>query len=294
VLFRGEANPGKTVSLSMMDNYNRLLRPANFEGTQNTNRDINTLTLRLNFQPAGRSLSGYLHYTDIVDVFEKDSQQFADRWQNSLGVRVNYKWLPMTLLYADVAEGISTGLGSSSTKVTSYPLLAVVGMQTALTANTAFIARVGYTQGFYVNGPDYATVTGGVQLTWRYDALGKISLLYNYDHEDSINANFYRDHLIKAVIEQQKAQFMLFASPELYFREYDGIMAPVVGPPTRDDTIFQLTAGIRYMWRDWAAASLYYVLSDDQTDYRYDVGGGMLDNPSYVRNEVMLGIRASY
>lgn len=291
---RGVVHPGQPLSLMMVETFDRVIRATNFESNIDTNRDINRLWLQLNYQPTGRSIGGSLRYTNTVDVFEQDAFQFSDRTLNSLAARVNWKFLPLTNAYAEVSEGLNTGIGSSSTKVTSYPLLATLGLNTALSVNTTLVARVGYTQGFYTSGPDYQSVVGGAYFEYRYSPLGRIKLLYSYDHEDSINANFYRDHTFQAWIDQRVQPVSLFVSPVLRLREYQGIAAPLMGPPTRDDVIFAAWAGLRYQYRDWLTASLQYRLTIDQTDYRYLAGGMTQPDPSYVRHEILLGVRAAY
>jgi hypothetical protein len=62
---------------------------------------------------------------------------------------------------------------------------------------------------------------------------------------------------------------------------------------TRDDTILGATLGMRYNFRDWIAGTLDYHLEDVQTDFRY-MTDGLILNPSYVRHELMLGVRAAY
>jgi opacity protein-like surface antigen len=295
LVIRGIGNPNHPIFVSFLEHFSRVLRPTNFESDQDTNRDINNFQIRLNYQPVGRSLGGYVYYRHTLDLFEEDAQQFADRFDHALGVRVNYQWLPLTRLYIDISQGIYGGVGSSSTKVSSYPFTGVAGVQTMLSVNTTVNARIGYTQGFYSSGPDFATVTGGVQLGYRYSPLGRVTVLYNYDHQDSINANFYRDHVIAAMFEQQVNPFLVFVRPELHLRHYEGIMLPGVVPssPNRDDTIFAVMAGARYNWRNWLAATLEYHLALDQTDFRYTFMG-IPDDPSYVRHEVMLGVRGAF
>ena len=63
---------------------------------------------------------------------------------------------------------------------------------------------------------------------------------------------------------------------------------------TRDDLIVAVTAGVRYSFRDWIAGTLDYQLAVIQTDFKYNVGGGLVDDPSYVRQELLLGVRAAY
>jgi hypothetical protein len=289
LLLRGIVNPDHPLQFSFQENFNRVIRATNFETRSDTNRDVNTLGLRLNYMPYGRSLNGYAYYQNTIDVFEASSQQFANRLQNLAGVRANWQWLPLTQVFADVSVGYYTGIGSSE-KVNSTPLTAIAGIQTALTLNTTVNAYAGYANGFYASGPSYSGVAAGVLFGYRYSPLGRVTALYSYDHQDSINANFYRDHLFQGSIEHLLVPFILFARPELRLRQYDGTL---MGPSTRNDLIVGATVGMRYSFRDWLAGTLDYQLQAIQTDFQYDADGKTV-NPSYVRHELLVGVRAAY
>jgi hypothetical protein len=291
---RGIVHPGRPLSLLGIETFDRVLRSANFESPVDTNRDINTLTLTLSYAPRGRTISGALIYTNVVDAFEQEEFRVSNRFQNTLALRLNWKFFPLTTAYVHVSEGIYTGLGSESQKVNSYPLNAFAGLNTALTVNTTLVARVGYSNGFYETGPSYSTVTGGAYIDYRYSPLGRIRGLYSYEHADSINANFYRDHVIQAWWEQRLIPVSLFVSPMLRLRQYQGVLGGTPMNTTRDDTIVALAAGVRYDLRDWLTVTGEYRLTSDQTDYRYIINGMPGPDPSYVRNEVYVGARAAY
>lgn len=293
LVVRGIVHPQQPLRFAFQDAYSRLIRPTNFESKGDTNRDINNVSLRLNYVPPGRSLSGYLYYQNTIDVFESSSQQFADRMLNQLGLHLDWEWLPLTSVFADVSGGYNTGIGSSE-KVNSTPLVATAGIATALTLSTTINAHIGYINGFYDSGPSYSSVMGGVLFGYRYSPLGRVTAQYDYSQSDSINANFYSEHLLALTLEQYFAPFVLFARPELRFRQYQGtIVMDVNGSITRDDTILAVTAGMRYNFRGWLAATLDYNLQDDQADFHYMVDRYFVD-PSYVRHELMLGVRAAY
>jgi hypothetical protein len=293
LVLRGIVNPQRPLQFAFQDSYSRLIRANNFESPGSTNRDINALDLRLSYAPIGRSLSGFLYYRNTIDVFEDSDQPFANRFQNQLGLQVGWQWLPLTRVFGDVSIGLDTGLGSSQ-KVNSTPLIAITGIQTVLTLNTTLNAHIGYTNGFYASGPSYSSVEGGLTFGYRYSPLGRVTATYAYDHSDSINANFYRDHLFQLTFEQYFAPFVVFARPELRLREYEGTIVMGTTGTTRDDTILAATVGIRYNFRDWIAGTLDYRLDDVMTDFRYTVAGGQVVDPSYVRHELMLGVRAAY
>jgi hypothetical protein len=178
-------------------------------------------------------------------------------------------------------------------KVSSYPLVAVAGLNTLLTIKTTLNLSAGYTNGFYSSGPSYSAPVLGAQLGYRYSPLGRATLMYTLQYADSINANYYRDHVVRFSLQQLFAPFVVMAQPEVHFRQYNGVTI-VNGPPTRDDLIFALVAGVHYNYRNWLAATLNYRFTTVQTSYRYmPVGGGALDDPSFERHELLLGVRAA-
>ena len=296
-LFRGVINPHRPWQGAVVEDFQRLIRPVNFESGSNADRDINTLKLQTMYAPLGRSLAGTVHYQMVIDAFESDRQQFADRFQNSLGFRLDWQWLPQTRLYLDVGQGVFTGLGSSSAKVTSYPFTALTGIQTLLTPLTTFVARVGYTNGFYSAGPSYSSVLFGAQLGYRYTPAGHLALMYDYLHNDSINANFYRDHAFRLTLEHEWAPFDAFVQAGVILRQYSGLInftPPVMyGGGTRDDTLGEIVVEGRYNFRDWFAASVSYHLLADSTSYTYMIGPDTI-NPGYVRHDLLAGVRIAY
>ncbi|MDQ3339392.1 MAG: hypothetical protein M4D80_29865 [Myxococcota bacterium] len=293
-LLRGTVFPRRTWSFHYLEHFQRLIRSTNFESSQQTNRDINRIQLGLQFAPVGRNISTLLHYQNVIDYFEDDDQQFANRMQHSAGLTVSWRFRPMTVFFVDGTMGYYTGFGSESTKIDSTPLTVSAGVQTLLSLNTSVIARAGYTNGFYDSGPSYSSVMGGVQLGYRYSHTGRITMMYDYTHQDSINANFYRDHTFRVDLEQQFVPLLVHVSPEVRLRQYQGVMGVVGGATsnTRDDVIFAVAAGARYSFRDWFAGVIEYRLSLVDTDFRY-MSGTVIDDPSYVRHEIVVGVRAA-
>lgn len=291
--FRGVVNPRSTWSFYFLENFQRLIRATNFESSDQTNRDINRLQLGLQYAPPGRSLSGLLHFENTIDIFEDSDQRFANRMHSTLGLNVNWRFRPVTVIFADANLGYFDGLGSDSVKVSATPFTIVAGIQTLFTLKTSLIGRIGYTNGFYSSGPSFSNVTGGLQVGYRYRRTGKISALYDYIFQDSINANFFRDHHIGLLLEQQFVPFEIHVRPEVRFRQYEGatLIAPS-GPDVRNDVIFAVAAGARYYFRTSLAAVVEYRFSSVETDYRYMTGSG-IDDPSFARHELVAGVRAA-
>jgi hypothetical protein len=293
---RGLTNPAGRWSFGFDDEFVRLIRAANFETDANTNRDINALTLNLLYHPADSSISGFAYFTNTIDVFERSQQQFANRMLNVFGLHPQWRWLPQTYVYADLSIGYNTGIGSS-VKVSSTPLTTIAGIATLLTLKTTFDVHAGYTNGFYSAGPSYSDPTVGTSIGYRYSPFGRVMLSYDWVYADSVNANFYRDHVIRLWWQQLVVPFAIMVQPEVHFREYQGVSTIVAGAPdTRDDTIISVVAGVSYSFRNWIAAALDYHFTDVATDYRYMCTGmctvPQLD-PSFVRHELLLGLRVA-
>ncbi|MND01483.1 hypothetical protein D3C83_204940 [compost metagenome] len=51
-----------------------------------------------------------------------------------------------------------------------------------------------------------------------------------------------------------------------------------------------MISGASYNFRDWLAATISYRFSMVETDYRY-MSGGLTDDPSYARHEILAGMR---
>lgn len=288
-LLRGTVRPKSTFSFLYLDSFERVLRATNYESTDRTNRDINRLALGLRYAPAGRSIDGILQFSNTIDFFEEKEQRFANRMQNAFGLTVRWRFRPVTVFFAEASQGIYTGLGSESTKVTSFPLTVTTGVQTLLSLKTSVIARIGYTNGFYSEGPSYSNVLGGLQLGYRYSPLGRFTAMYQYGYFDSINANFYRDHAMVFNIEQRFVPFALNIAPAIRLRKYEGVNAVVAGPDTRNDLIVAVNAGAQYFFRNNLAALIEYRFSTVQTNWVSADG----DDPSYIRQEIVAGVRAA-
>jgi len=289
--FRGMVNPTGPWSFGFSENFTRLIRAANFETDANTNRDINTLSLNVLYHPQGRSLAVNVSYNNTLDIFERGEQSFADRWMHRFGIRPMWRWLPETVIYADVSIAMNNGIGDS-TKVSSYPLTAVAGIATLLGAKTTINLEGGYTNGFYSAGPSYSGLTASAQVGYRYSPLGRATAGYRLMYQDSVNANFFRDHVFQLNFEQLFAPFVLMLQPEVHLRQYSGtLVMGTNGEIARNDLIFAVVGGLHYNFRNSIAATLDYSLSVVSTDFRYMAEMGLVDDPGFVRHQLLAGVR---
>jgi len=290
---RATVNPYGPLTLSALEDFERLVRAANFETSVDTNRDINSVDLRLPYHPRDRRYGGYLYFNDTIDVFERSTQQFADRILNTVGIHPTYALLPMTFLYADLSQGFDGGLGNSSTKVSSYPTTVSLGAATLLTPLLTVNATIGYTWLNYASGANADAIIGGIGLGYRYSELGRVYVQYLREYLDSINANFYGEDVIRAWAYQRLGRLVFSVQPEVHFRTYQGtIIASTTGATNRTDDIYAIIAGVSYNLKDQLQIALDYRFTDLSTDFRYMTSGVVID-PSYARHAVLLGFRAA-
>lgn len=291
--FKGMVNPMGRLSFGFDEDFHRLLRAANWETDANTNRIVNRLRLLAYYRPDS-ALSGFLYYDSMIDVFERSEQEFADRWSNRVGIHPQWRFLPKTQAYLDLSWGMVAPLGDTSIKSASYPLVLRAGIGTLLSLKTTLNLDAGYTNGFYSEGPSFSAPVIGVSIGYRYSPLGRISGGYSLVYEDSINANYYRDHVLRATLQHLVVPFVVMLQPEVHFRQYNGVpqaIPTLMGPPTRNDVIFALVGGVHYNFRNRMAATVDYRFSSVVTDYMYQAAGAVQTNPGFVRHELLAGIR---
>lgn len=293
--------PEGTVSFVARERFARDIRPRNFEGAgidSNLNRDINNLMLGLVYQPGGRTIRLGVRYENTIDRFESSDSSFGNRLQHLIGARAQWKLLPITMLSLDASLGFFGALGDGELngvpyKNSSNPLRVEVGIASAITEVTTVRGHVGYGNGFYSSGENFANVIGGVEFGWRYSELGRVRASYEYGFQDSVNANFFRDHAIRLRLDQQLGMIVLDGELSARLRGYRGIPAVIMGPPSRDDTILAAKVRAHYLLRDWLALVGNFLAVSDETDYRYFAVTEM-DDPSYQRLEVSAGVQAAF
>jgi hypothetical protein len=291
----GMVNPMGKIAFGFDDDFYRLIRAANFETDANTNRDINNLRLLLMYKPRGSAINGYLYYQNVLDIFERDEQSFADRMTHRVGLHPQWRFFPQTQAFLDLSIGYTSALDNDSNKVSSYPMILRAGLATLLSVNTTLNLDAGYTNGFYSSGSSYSAPVLGASLGYRYSPFGRVTLGYSWLYEDSINANYYRDHVIRGSIQHVISPIGVMVQPEVHFRQYSGINTAfpnIMGPNTRDDVIFAVIAGVHYNFRSWFLATLNYRFSTVQTDYMYTIDG-QTDDPSFARHELLAGVRVA-
>ena len=287
--------PQGDVSFSLDDQFIRDARPRNFETFGNLNRIYNHFKAGFKVQPGGRTLSVGARYENILDRFESDDSAFANRMNHIVGVRAEWRWLPITKFFLDSSLGFFGALDDSKAgdfQSDSTPLRIQAGVGTALTEFTTVRAHIGYANGFYDQRQNFQNVIGGAEFGYRYTQYGRIRLLFEYDFHDSIQANYFRDYAFMAKLDQQLGLVVLGADADTRLRGYRGIPMEI-GPDSRDDVILHGALRLHYLIREQFAITARLDATSDQTDYTY-AAGASADSPEYFRLEAYLGLSAAF
>ncbi len=291
------AFPQGRLSFVVEEMFQRSTQPRNFESDGSLSRDINRFLLGINGRPGGGALLFGLQYINLVDYFESEQSDFANRIQHTFAARSEWQVWPVTQLSLEASIGIFDQLGSSDgmiTKVASNPLRVKLGAASLLTERTTLRSFIGYAKGFYESGPDYSSPIGGVEAGFRYAPAGRVTLGYSFDFHDSINANFFSDHAIVFGVHQQIRRVLVDATADLRFRKYDGVPMFIDERTERNDTIFSTLLRGRYVLRDWLLFSGTFQYIVDDTNFTYTVGDSEPDDPSFERFEVTAGLTAAF
>ncbi|MCA9674622.1 MAG: hypothetical protein KC464_06265 [Myxococcales bacterium] len=293
--------PQGTFAFSADEHFVRDTRPTNFEqayGNQN-NRIANNLALALRYQPGGGMIAGELRWQNQIDFFEQSTTRFADRMINSLGARGDWRLFPYTRFLAEFNYSFVNGLGDNMLGGTEYkrsaqPIRGGLGVQTVLAELVTFKLHVGWAYASYNGGAAYNAPELGAEFGYQYSPTGRIVAEYAWEHRDSINSDFYRDHRVSGHLDQQfGARLLASARADIRWRTYEGI-SPAIGVASRSDFLAAIGVRASYVLKDTFAIVADYHTAIDQTDFMSIGTGGPGDDPSYIRHEITAGVRAAF
>jgi hypothetical protein len=285
----GGLYPQGTLSVFADETLVRDTRPRNFESLGDLNRWVNQFQFGGHFRPGNGALDFSLRYENVIDYFESDASEFANRMNQLLRGRAEWQWLPITRFFFDASYGFFGPLSDGAVKPGSNPLRLQFGVASLITELTTVRAHIGFGKGFYAAGPDFTNAIFGGEFGYRYSPMGRFTVAYEYDFHDSVNANFYRDHAVVAKVDQQLSLFLLTAGAQVRLRGYRGVFPTLGGDPARDDLIVRMQGRAHYLYRDWLAFT-------GEVDFVSDITGydAMGDDPSYNRFELLVGGVAAF
>jgi hypothetical protein len=295
---RGVLFPKGPHRFTAAETFSRVTRPVNFESSENLDRHINEFSLSYGFFPQERTIDANIAYKNLIDAFV-DGPEFADRFHHTLAVQANWRYLPVTRLFAQVSQSWFTQWGDATLPngeqvgADAYPLRIELGIGTAVTELTTLRLSAGFAAGLYQAGPSYASWIFNAEFGYRYSPLGRFVVTAARDFSDSINANYFLEQKVGAQIQQAIDRVLATVGVDVRLRDYEGVPA-ALGAASRADAIVQFRADARYELRERLAATAGYLLTIDQTNFEQIDGGVVVDDPSYIRHEATVAIHAAF
>jgi hypothetical protein len=291
------ANPGGPLSLVIHDLFFRTDQSPDLEQASTINRDDNRGQLGVRLHLPGTDFDDVLSYENWYETFENTSaaQGYPTRMNQTIALTHNW-WPNDDLTFSGQAShGFygAVGEASEAVKTSSQPDRIVAGfVKYNQSHRLSFRGHVGYAHASYTMGEGYSSPVGGAEARFDWSEtgqVGRVSVLYDYDHFDSFQANFYRDHLVALKLVQQLGFLILDGGPEIRQRFFAGIPMDI-GPPDRSDWVYTARVRLQAVMGDRYVLSAEYRLSDISTDYR---GVGDYD-PSFIENQFTVGVWAAY
>ena len=263
-------------------------------------RSNNQASIEGRWSPGGGRLTSLLRYTNMVDIYD-GSYSYANALTNTLTLDVAWKWLPKTAVFLDVQQGYIDYLNNTtrtnpvtgameSTKVSSFPLRVTVGLRGLLTAKTAAVLSLGYTNGFYGGaggsttgflGSTYADLAVTVQL----NQLSRVVVGLRHDFLNAVISSFaYEETAYISYIQQIAGRLSLDLSARYAYASYQGTFVDTA-QQGRTDNSFQVGATLDYFMRSWAYLGVGYSLLDNSSNLPAD---------DYLKQQVFARLGVTY
>jgi hypothetical protein len=284
---------GQKLSLTLADQFSRIELPPVGGDAEPIIIDLNSASVGLKFAPGGGRLRGLLRYSNLLSYYE-GSASIASNMGNELVLDIGWNWLPRTAIYFQVSQGFITYLDDQSTRPSSYPLKALLGLRGLLTEKLALNLGAGYVNAFYDSGAGpsgFGNVAIIAELRYIITLLSQTAIGYRHDYSDSpFIGQYYAMDAIYAMYRQLiAARLVTYLYGRYENRRFGGMAAGA----SRTDNVLSGTASINYFLRTFLYAGLSYNLMSNQTtrDFSPTTPDGGID---YLKHTLLVNLGVVY
>jgi hypothetical protein len=290
-----EFSSGQKLSLALTDQFSRIqIAPLNGgQATEQISLDLNTASAGFKFAPGGGRLRGLLRYTNMLSIYEGDASA-ASNMGNELVLDIGWNWFPRTALYAQISQGLISYLDSASTRASSYPLRAVVGIRGLLTEKLALTIGAGYANAFYTSGANpsgFGNVALVGELRYILSLLSQAGVGYRHDFVDSpFIGQFYNVDAIYGMYRQLIADRLV----TYLFARYENRRFGGIGNQSRTDNVLSASASINYYLRTFFYAGLSYTMTSNSTSLAYNATLAPAGGVDYLKHTILFNLGVVY
>jgi hypothetical protein len=300
--------PADPYNFVLFDNYTRTTQPPYEKLSYNLDRDTNEIGARVNLSPGGGRLTFNIGYIFGIDYWEPFQLQDFDLMYHRFDVRASWRFFPKTAVYIAASEILNLYQHPGSTDhPDSYPLHVEAGVQGLITTKLTLNAYIGYTNGFYVFGPNPSEPMGGLSLSWKPTILSTGTLGYRHDFVNSTLGSYYDLDTAYLSWTQLIWRFTGFVRFSYANERFNGICVGQTGTgascqspsaetvSNRTDNLITLNVRIDYPFKNWLIGSIGDDLQANISNGQLNLGTAPGTVPtSYTKDVVYIGIRANY
>ena len=295
---------GHPYNFVLFDDYVRTTLPPYTAGSENFNRDTNTLGTRISLSPGGGRLTFYVGYAFGIDYFENATLTDYDLLSHRFDLRASWRFFPKTALYVSADETINTYVHAGAAQhPDSYPLHVDVGVQGLITPKLTVNAWVGYGNGFYqwsaavtIPHDNPNTAVGGLSLSWKPTMLSTGTIGYQHDFQNSLLGAYFDEDMAYISWTQMIWRFTGFIRFQYANMRFKGVQA-VQATTDGTDNNFALNTRVDYPFKDWLIGSVGYDLYLNRSDRMLLGPGGTMPGAvpvDYTKHVVYARISFQY
>lgn len=294
--------PRGVVSVTLHEDFRRVLERRNFETTESWDRNFNKAGADINIRPGGKAMSFRLGYNFITDYFLDTSGDWGDLHRHDIHARYSWKFFPFTALIFEAGwemnDYLDAGQGHYGELTDSMPLRTRVGINGFITKSLAIMVMAGYGNSFHETrdvatgettnkgeNASYNSFLAEVRVSWKATPSTILQLGYKHDFRDSVFSNFITYDMAYANATQRFFGIWdIRANVNYQYLQYSAL--PFAYQTTRPDVIAQYGGLIGQRFRNDNAIRVNVGTDVDilrylklSLDYRFQ----MLDTPFFTQ-----------
>jgi hypothetical protein len=272
-------------------------------------RDLNRLGLGVRVKPGHGAFQVDLMNILTFDWFESRALDLGSSIRDEVLLRSKWKFFPKTALTHEFSLGYqhyfcNVNCNAGYYNIDSFPLRTYLGIIGLLTPRLEFMVKVGYGNSFHRTtdpantGISYEGPLAAASLGYRAGEHTRVGLLYEHGFSDAIFSNFYIFDMGKLFVDQSiGARVIIHVEGAVAYLNYD--FPPVVPNVTlpmedRREVRLGLNAKIDFYIMAWLTVGAAWSLTGNFTTYVVTNATTGDNNPSYIKNVVLLTAIARY
>lgn len=293
----------RAISLTVFNNFNRALRPNNWQTTATLNQINNQVGGRVAFHPGEIperrpleiALTGAYRTNRFEDFAFGDSTTIRSRLTGT------WRFLPRTAVLLDASWDFNTYSTNSPFTSNSTPWRVRGGLAGTLTSRVTFRLTAGWANSMHSTGASFNSAIGNVSLGYAPSATTFLSLGYSRDFQQSYYGNFIDANRGSFSLQQRFGNLMEVTG---WFNFTYGLYGAFRNIPANTKVTqanrkdYQLDGGVRARVEVSRLIGVHvgYTLRGVVTDFRIqsNLNNAVLDVGAYTAHEIFAGISLRY